>query len=74
MWDVGQDANGVFLDIGRPRYVSRDHVQIERMPGRPDGGPQIVLVVSIGRPGPFISRPKRDLQFNSKTLDSAGHR
>ena len=32
VWDVGQDEYGVFLDIGRPRYVSRIHVQIERMP------------------------------------------
>ncbi|MEE8477418.1 MAG: hypothetical protein V3S19_03565 [Gemmatimonadales bacterium] len=35
VWYVGQDAYGVFLDIGRPRYVSRDHVQIERMPDQP---------------------------------------
>ncbi len=28
VWDVGQDADGMFLDIGRLRYVSRDHVQI----------------------------------------------
>ncbi len=35
VWDVGQDAHGMFLDIGRPRYFSRDHVQIERMPGQP---------------------------------------
>ncbi len=34
VWDIGQDAHGVFLDIGRPRYVSRDHVPIEPMPGR----------------------------------------
>jgi len=33
VWDVGQDAHGVFLDAGRPRYVNRDHVQVERMPG-----------------------------------------
>ena len=33
VWDVGQDADGVFLDSGRPRYVSRNHIQIERMPG-----------------------------------------
>jgi len=31
VWDVGQDAHGVFIDAGQPRYVSRDHVQIERM-------------------------------------------
>ncbi len=35
VWDVGQTEFGVFLDAGRPRYVSRDHVQIERMPGQP---------------------------------------
>jgi len=42
VWDVGQDAHGVFLDVGavvsnaggvgRPRYVARSHFQIERMP------------------------------------------
>jgi len=32
MWDVGQDAHGVFLDIGRPLYVTWVHFQIERMP------------------------------------------
>ncbi len=34
VWDVGQDEYGVFLDAGRPLYVTRDHFQIERMPGR----------------------------------------
>ena len=36
VWDVGQDTHGVLLDVGRPRYFSRDHVQIERIP---DSGP-----------------------------------
>ncbi len=35
VWDVGQDAHGVFIDGGQPRYVSRSHFQIERMPGQP---------------------------------------
>ncbi len=30
-----EEAGGVLLDTGQPRYVSRDHVQIERMPGQP---------------------------------------
>ncbi len=34
VWDVRQDAHGVFIDAGRPMYVSRDHVQIARIPGR----------------------------------------
>jgi hypothetical protein len=35
VWDVGQDEDGMFLDTDqRPRYVSREHFQIERIPGR----------------------------------------
>jgi len=34
VWDVGQDAHGVFLGAGRPLYVTRSHFQIEPIPGR----------------------------------------
>ncbi len=39
VWDVGQDAHGVFLDAGRPRHITRAHFQIERMPGQPRWSP-----------------------------------
>ncbi len=35
VFSTGQDQHGVFIDAGRPCYVSRLHFQIEPMPGQP---------------------------------------